>query len=479
MRPGTLRAGLVAVLADCGLARLAYLTSSVVQFNADEAVTGLMVREILDGRLPVFYAGQQYGGALEQYLEAALYALTPLPQTELTLRLPLLALSVLTCLLVYLIAREVLASPGRALLAAALYAVGPWFNILGGVTSLGFYVAGQALATAAVWTALRGRLFRTGLLAGLAVWTAVSALYVLVPVALWLLPELGRDGRRWARTAAGFGLGALPLLGWLAVHRVLPVPGTPAEDSSIPRRLANLADPVLRQFVGVAYGHAEGGLWLPVQVALVLILAGGYVAALVRRRGFALLRADRRPADLLLAVPPVVVVLWAASNSTWYTGTPRYLALTYPLLAVGLAALVPVRSAPVLVAGTALLSAGFFPTMAGVGPTTATRDAVFRQVADQLVARGQGCVYADYWTAMPLQYLAGDRLTVAVYDGAGRFPRAQAAVAACADPVYVGNAWGHSDGAIRARLDQLGVAYRTRTVDFVTIFEPAPSGGAR
>lgn len=442
---------LAAVLVTCAAARLAYLLSPVVQFNADEATTGLMVRDILHGHWYVFYAGQSYGGALEQYLQAATYWILRLPQNSFTLRLPLLALSIATCALTYLIARELL-DENRALVAAALYAVAPWFNILGGVTSLGFYVAGQALATAAVWTALRRRMFLTGLLAGLAVWTALTSLYVLIPAFLWLL----RKGV-W-RTAPGFVLGAAPLLGWLAVHRTLPVPPPPSEQSSSARRLGNLLDPVLREYVGVAYGHAEGGLWLPLQWVVVGALAIGYGTAVVRRRG----------SPMLLAVPPVVAVLWVASNSTWYTGTPRYLALTYPLLAVGVAALVPVRAAPVLVPAAAALCLGFFPTMPA---TLADRDAVLRQVTDQLTADGDTAVYSDYWTAMPLQYLAGDRLTVAVLDR-GRFPRTQDAVAAAPHVVFVGTSIEHSDQVIRDRLDRAGLAYTTRTIGFATIFDP-------
>ena len=119
-------------------ARVAYLASPVMQFNADEATTGIMVRRILAGHGYVYYAGQEYGGALEQYLEAAVYAVTRLPQNPLTLRLPLVALCCLTCVLVYRVGRDVLGDPARALVAAALYAVGPWFNVIGTVNSLGF-----------------------------------------------------------------------------------------------------------------------------------------------------------------------------------------------------------------------------------------------------------------------------------------------------------------------------------------------------
>jgi 4-amino-4-deoxy-L-arabinose transferase-like glycosyltransferase len=472
-----------AVLATAA-ARIAYLLSPVVQFGADEATTGLMVRRILAGHPYVFYAGQDYGGALEQYLEAAVYAVLRLPQNPLTLRLPLVALCCLTCVLVYRVGRDVLGDPARALVAAGLYAVGPWFNVIGTVTSLGFYAAGQALAMLALWCALRadrGRcwLFGAGLAAGLGVWTVVTTLYVLVPVAVWLLPVLGRDLRRWGTVAVGFVLGAAPLLGALLVNRTLPVPQRPAEASTIPQRLANLADPVLRQFTGVTYSHTRGGLWVPLQVLIVLGLVAAYGVAVVRRRGlvdFLRGRPDRRrPADLLLAVPPVIVVLYPASNATWYTGTPRYLAGTYPLLAIGLAALVPMRprAVPALaLAAFAALSFGFFPTITARG--TAERDAQLRRLTEQLVAAGETRVYADYWTASPLQYVAGDRLVVATAGGLQRFPAAQAEVARAPAPVYVGADGDGTAAAFRSALERAHVPYRARALGGFTVFDRLP-----
>lgn len=488
MSPVLRRPALLAAVAVvlCAAARLAYLTSPVVQFNADEATTGIMVREILDGRHYVFYAGQDYGGTLEQYLEAGMYAVLRLPQNPLTLRLPLVALCMATCVLVYRIGLEVLGSPARAGLAALLYAVSPWFNVLGTVTSLGFYAAGQALGAAAVWFALlsardRRWLAPTGLVAGLALWTALTALYVLVPVLVWLLPVLRRDARRWAELAGGFALGALPLLGWLAVHRRLPIPGDPAQPTSLVQRLQNLFGPVVREYVGVAHGYGRGGLWLPLQVAIVLGLAAAYGVALARRSWLVpFLRGRGRPVDVLLAVPPVVVVLWVASDTTWYVGTPRYLVATYPLLAVGLAALVPLGlrwAVPVLGASVAL-SFSFFPPMAASG-STAARDAVFDEVSDVLAAEGHTAVYAGYWTAMPLQYVAGDRLAVATFGGVKRFPAAQAAVAADPEPVFVGSDHDGSGAAIRAALDDRRLTYRTRRIAFLVVFDRLPTGSER
>ena len=487
MRAAAVR--LLPALLLCSLVRLWYLSGPAVQFNADEATTGLMVREILRGRHFVFYAGQDYGGTLEQYLQAAAYLLLPMPETAWTLRLPLVALSTATCALVYLLAERVLGSAVRATLAAVLFAVSPWFNVVGSVTALGFYVAGQTLCAAVLYGALRVSdgpragwwLLGTGLCAGLAAWTSLTSLFVLVPAALWLLPLLGRDARRWAAAGAGVVVGALPLLGWLLRHRALPVPPEPAQASSAPERLGNLVEPVLREYVGVSYPHGQGGPWLPVQVAVVAVLAAAYAVAVVRRSGlrdFWLLRvARRRSGDLLLAVPPAVAVLYAASDSTWYTGTPRYLLVTYPLLAVGLAALVPLGSrarraaTALLVAGSAVLSLGFFREQAVNQPSTRDRDAVLRQVADSLVAAGQTRVYAGYWTAMPLQYVAGDRLVVAVCKGVRRFPEAQATVAAAPAPVYVGSDRDGTAEAIRTALTARQITFRSTRAGFLTVYD--------
>lgn len=468
-RPVLLPAGLAVLLVV--VLRIGYLLSPRMQFNADEATTGIMVREILAGHHYVFYAGQDYGGSLEQYLEAAFFLVFRLPQNAFTLRLPLVALCAATGALTYAVAARLFDDPVRPVLAVVLYAVGPWFNLIGSVTSLGFYAVGQFLAIATVHCALKRQWLATGLVAGLGVWTSPSALYVLVPAVLWLLPELGRDLGRWGRLAAGTAIGAAPLLGWLAIHRTLPIPPDPAEDSTIPGRLANLAEPVAREYVGVAYSYGEGGPWLPLQVLAVLTLAGAYGLAVVRR-----LRSGggRRPVDLLLAVPPVVVALYAASTSTWYIGTPRYLLVTYPLLAIGVAALLRrLVPAVAVVAVSAVLTAGFFAWLPG-GPTTQDRQRVLVRVADVLAAEGQTRVYADYWTATPLQFAAGDRLVVATVGGVRRFPRAQAEVDAAGHPVFVGSGLDGSTARIRAALDQRRIPYRARDFDYVTVFDRLP-----
>src|SRR5690606_37739419 len=112
-----------AVLAGAGLFRLWLLTTSTLRLDGDEAVTALMARRILDGHLYAYFAGSDYTGAGEQYVQAAVLAV--LPDTDLTVRLPQLGLMVLACWLVHQLARRCGLSPRRALLAAALFAAGP------------------------------------------------------------------------------------------------------------------------------------------------------------------------------------------------------------------------------------------------------------------------------------------------------------------------------------------------------------------
>ena len=339
----------------CAAARLWYLGGPAAQFNADEATTGLMVREILAGRHYVFYAGQDYGGTLEQYLQAAAYLLVPMPQTAWTLRLPLVALSVVTCVLVQLLAERVLGDRPRAAVAAVLFAVSPWFNVVGSVTALGFYVVGQTLTVAVLYGALRAGDHRPrGPTGG---WPAPG----------W--PRGSRSGRRRPRStsssrrlsgccrcSAGTPAGGPPRSAarWSARCRCsagCSGTGPCRSRRSRPRR------PRSRSGSATWSSRCSASTWAwPTRTAR--------AASGCRSRSRSWWRwpartRSRSPAgpgcatsggcgwtgagrhDLLLAVPPVVVVLYVASDSTWYTGTPRYLLVTYPVLCVGLAALAP------------------------------------------------------------------------------------------------------------------------------------------
>lgn len=475
----------------CVAARIGYLLYPKVNFNADEASTGLMVRDILHGHNYTFYAGQSYGGTIEQYLQAGMYEVLRLPQDRFTLRLVQVALSVASCLLVYACAGRMLPTRWHAVLAALLFAVGPWFNVVATATSQGFYVASQTLVLAALYCVLRleastrddssrlGWALGGGLCAGLAVWTAITTGYVLAPLLIWAAPLLGRRLRLWAAALLGAAVGAAPMLAWSVRHRHVPLSTFPGPKTSVPERLGNLFGPVLREFLGLSYRLADGGPPRIVQTAVVCLALGGYGYALWRRRrGLAALLtfriAGRAAGDILLLIPPFVVLLVAASPASWYTDTPRYLITAFPFLAIALAAAVPTRRAVVpgtaLVAAVCVLSLWFFVT-AQQEPRIPRRERAMRTLTTLLVQDHETRIYAEYWTAIPLQYLVGDRLTVAVCIGAQRFPAAQRAVAAVPNPVYVTSTANDSDATLLETLRAHHVTYRVRSVDYLRVYD--------
>jgi 4-amino-4-deoxy-L-arabinose transferase-like glycosyltransferase len=484
------------VLAGCAGYRLWFLTTPQAVLDGDEAMTGLMVRRILAGHPYAFLADQRYNGAVEQYLQAATWAV--LPQTPFTLRLAEVGLAVLACWLVYRVGRELL-GPGRGWLAAALFALGPFFAVWKGVRSHGAYPTSEVLGLLAIWVALRLRADAPaarrlaaafGLVAGAAAWSAWAAAYLLLPAAAWLAPQLRRRPGLLGPLAGGALAGYLPALAWAVVHRHLPLLVGPQPASTPAGRLRLLFGPVSREFIGVGYFGAAPGWPAAAQTAAVLALAAAYLYACWRRRSGLLallrLRADgRAPADLLLLVPPVATGLYALSKYTWWAGEPRYLFAAYPALALGLAALPPrqrpagatrragrpaavasYRAGRTRRAGWAAAVASYragrtrwagwaaavaVALLVVVGATSvgtavrhagdgdAGRDDCLRQAAGWLAGHRVTAAYSDYWTGMPLQLLAGDGygLSVGPMDsGRAKFPELRRAADA-APPAYV------------------------------------------
>jgi hypothetical protein len=438
--------------------RLWYLTTTQAQLDGDEAMTGLMVRRILAGHPYVFLADQRYNGAVEQYLQAAVWV--ALPQTPYTLRLVEVGLAVLACWLVYLVGRELLGAR-RGWLAAALFALGPFFAIWKGVRSHGAYPTSQLLGLLAVWLAVRLRADAArapwlaaafGLVAGAAAWASWPAADLILPAACWLAAQLRRRPALLGALAAGALLGYLPALAWALRHHHLPLLVGAQPGPGPLGRLHLLAGPVLREFIGVGYFAAAPGWPAALQTVAVVGLAAGYGYACWRRRAGLLalvrLRTDRRqPADLLLLVPPVVVAGYAASTFSWWAGEPRYLFAAYPALALGLAAIPPGRQlgrrvggpavAAALVAVVGVTSIGTAVRHAGDG--VAGRDDCLRAAAGWLAGHRITAAYSDYWTGMPLQLLAGDRYGLSIgpmNSGRAKFPQLRHAADA-APPVYV------------------------------------------
>ena len=89
--------------------------------HSDQAVVGLMAREILHGHLFAFYWGQSYGGG-EPYVVAALFAL--FCESRLVLGMAPLLLDAVAALLVWRVGRRLFDTRAAVLAAVLLLGLG-------------------------------------------------------------------------------------------------------------------------------------------------------------------------------------------------------------------------------------------------------------------------------------------------------------------------------------------------------------------
>lgn len=489
---------LVAMVAGTVL-RLWSLTTPAVQIDGDQSVTGIMVNNILAGRGNyVFIAGQRYNGALEQWLQAGLYWVLPIPRNSFTLRLVDVVLMMLCCWLVFVVGRLVLRSEWRAAVAAVLFAGGPYWTLWKGDHSDGAYPSLMAVGLVGLYCALRleaGAAYRArwaaglGLCAGLIVWLEQSGVFLLLPAALWVAPVLVRSWRPWAAGLPAMVVGASPSLLWSIKHGIFaPIDtGLSTVPTTLSQRLHNVTGPLLREFVGVASDAGGQGWPFWLQHIAVAVLGGAVVIGFVRRRrGIAsvlsLRTAERRPIDVMLLSVPVILVIYVVSKSAWDIANPHYLFVCTPIYLWLLAAMIPRRHgwgrpavAVVLMAGVVGTSVTMLVNRSGTYPGTS--DADLKATVAYLTGHGHRNVYADFWTAMPLQYFAGTALDVEpLFAGKGKFPASERRVNDGADFVLVSSPRNDSGRVVdrppsfAAQLDKFHVKYQEVHIGTVTVF---------
>jgi hypothetical protein len=489
-----LAAGVIAV---ASILRVWSLLTPAAQIDGDQAVTGLMVDDMLSGRRQyIFIAGQRYNGALEQWVQAAIYRGLRLPRNPFTLRLPEVAWMAVAGWLVFLIGRRVCASSWRAVVATALFAVGSYWTLWKGNHSDGAYPSLLVVALLALYCALRmadddrNRLWWSaalGFFAGMVVWLGQSGAELLVPAALWVAPIYARSLRPWLTALPAAALGAAPTLLWSARHGIFaPLDtGLNTVPSTLAQRFDHLAGPILKEFLGIAGESGRPGwpYWLQ-STAVVAVTIGYVVAVARRRRGIAsvlLLRPDSRsPVDALLVSVPIVAALYVASPDAWGIIDPHYLFTYTPTLAWCLAAALPGRPAPLRAATTIALTATTIATALVMLVNRSSTylggsDIDLRAAVSYLQAQGERDVYADFWTALPLQYYARTTLNIApIGAGRGKFPATTAAVARATHAVYVSSPRSGRTGKtpdIRAKLLARHVHFTEHTLGDVTIYD--------
>jgi hypothetical protein len=332
------------------------------------------------------------------------------------------------------------------------------------------------------WPLLR-RSFVLGVCVGLTYWSSFSGFYVLAPVCLWFLGLMWRDLRAYGAIIAGTLVGGAPVLVWMARYRRVPIPEPGYRPTTFGERAGNLFDEVGREFIGVA--HINGAPGWPVTLGRLTLwaLVALVVVALVHRRRtvWSILRLrpePRAPLDIVLLAVPFVVLGYTTSKFAWFVTEPRYLFVAFPVLLLLLAALVPRHRVwgPVGAAAVLLFVAGPSLTLlvTRADDVPGQRDGDLEEVVDLLDAEGTTDVYAPYWTAMALEFVADDRLTVGTLIVPERLPEERLAVDASPDPVWVASRGVNSDDItpMRTALDHAGITYRERRVgDDIVIFD--------
>jgi hypothetical protein len=439
----------------------------------------------------VFFFGQNYNGALEQYPQALLFRLG-LPHDAFVLRLPQVGWACLGCYLVYRVGLRLLGVPWRAVLAAGLFALGPYFLIWEGVRSRGGYASEMVVVLVAILLALRisgaehparwWELGGFGVALGLTYWLNTAAAFVLVPVVLWVSARVARRWRDGLWVLGGIVVGLVPDLCWAVAHGSFPVPNPGVAPSTLHQRLDFVSNPVGREFLGIAYVNGAPGWPVGLGRAVLGLLAVLWLVAAVRHRRtvvalLTLRPTGRDPFDLVLVAAPIVVLGVVASKYAYFTTEPRYLFMAFPLLALALAALVPraglrrVGVAVLVVAFVAAPSLTMIVSHADDAPAHRDRDLL--RATSVLAADHVRDVYADYWTALPLQFLAGTRLVVGSTTTPERLAAERRAVDRSPDPAWVAARGVNADDVtpMRAALQAAGIRFRERRFGVVSIFD--------
>jgi 4-amino-4-deoxy-L-arabinose transferase-like glycosyltransferase len=424
--------------------------------SSDEAIAGLMARDILHGHFYAFYWGQVYGG-VEPYLTAAGFGV--FGHSSWVLRAVPVLLSLAAALLAWRVTRRLVGDPVVALLAGAVVWAAPDSAVSNSFIEWGFRGVTLVCGLALLLLVLRildgdDRWWiygLTGLVAGIGWWSSPEIAYFLVPAGLLLI------GFLWAKRAEIVGL--LPRLGilllaagvgatpWLWANVNSGFQSLKASAFGVPPRPYTYSDRLHLFFhysIGMLFSVRDifGGQWLGGKtvgvglLALSLVLVG--VAMIL-----GLIRGGR--AIAVVAGTVAFPFLLALSPGTWFWQTGRYIGYVVPLyvmvVAIGAWAagrlvssrrtFIEVREdASRVVARLSMAAVGGFlvalalvsfvrdPTpgislSSGWGdPNRPSSGAI-----DKLEKAGVSYGYANYWVAYRLDLLSHDRLKLTVGKG--------------------------------------------------------------
>jgi hypothetical protein len=185
----------LSLIVAIGLAlRLDFLRAANFTIDADEAIVGIMARDILAGRgVPVFYYGQHYMGSLEAILASVSFYL--FGASSFSLQLVPLMFSLIVIVLAYLLTSS-LSNSRAGLFAALLTALPPPALVVWSYKARGGFIEVLAIGGLAMWLTARWlqrdpNLLRypaaIGFLLGVGWWVNNQILYFMAPIGVFCI----------------------------------------------------------------------------------------------------------------------------------------------------------------------------------------------------------------------------------------------------------------------------------------------------
>ena len=454
---------LAALAAAVGLTtRLVVLHSSLGTLDSDEAVVGLMARHFARGDFRAFYWGQPYGGTIEPALAALVMRLVG--SSSAALKAVPLTLDAIAAVLTWRIGRR-LTTEHVAGVAATLVWVWPATYLWWSLKERGFYEAGLCLTLAGALLALRiagasGRdcwadWLGLGAAAGLGWWETPQVVYVLGPVALWLVWRLRSGTWRAIAAVPTLLLGALPWL-WPNVHNgfaSLRPPPSPVKGTYTDHlfTLAHLGAPMT---LGLRVPYTTR--WLhPTPLAQVLFLLTIAVVAAGCLRQWP---GGRLVAVVLACLPFLHALLPLAGT----VAEGRYTLFALPWIALAVAHRCDKRVASAVALGLAFgITLMGLVAMRGQTDPYAPDRHVPRSLATierSLEEHGIDHLWANYWVAYRLTFETRER-TIAAPASSDRFPAYARAVEADPRAAHLFMSGSHTEAVFHATLDQRRTPY--------------------
>ncbi len=425
----------------------------------DALLPGMTAVKILSGDVRVFSSGVRIG-ALESYAHALVFAVAG-PTRAASGVVPLVA-GVLSTVVFFALARALIGR-SAACVALAVFAIPPpaflyWtYQPNGYPLAVLLWLTVLLVAERLARGPSRGPLLvlAFGLVSGLAWWTTLQSVAVLLPATLWIAlhrPRALLTGRRLSLAALGFALGASPWIGYnvryplATFHANFAVRPVGTSEGIVANAAFLVRDSLPELFVSLdpeqgpnPAGPLRRALRLP--VAAVWAAGTAYAFVRVARALSARVRGARSPLPgelLLLLVAAVMLAVTALSEAGSYRNpNVRYILPCFFLGAAGVGVLLssPSRRAGAAFAGAALLAVVAFDLAGVPWPGSPLRQRLARDARDEgrllalLRERRIDAVYGDYWWVYGLNFVAGgspagipDREDLDYYRYAGALP---------------------------------------------------------